>query len=59
MAYVIKKIKIRKATGPDQVAVKMIEAAEDTALDKLSSLLNKVCVTGIILTYSAFLDSKN
>ena len=49
-ASIIKKMKKGKATSPDQVVVKMIEAAGGTALDKFTLLLNKIYVIGTIPT---------
>ncbi|GFS15385.1 hypothetical protein ElyMa_006769600 [Elysia marginata] len=46
----IRKMKADKATGPDGVAVEMIEALEECRVEKLTSLLNKIYVTGEIPT---------
>ncbi|GFR98655.1 LINE-1 retrotransposable element ORF2 protein [Elysia marginata] len=47
---VIKKMKAGKATGPDGVAVEMIEALEEYGVEKLTSLLNEIYDTGEIPT---------
>ncbi|GFR59542.1 hypothetical protein ElyMa_001797200 [Elysia marginata] len=44
----IRKMKAGKATGPDGVAVEMIEALEEYGVEKLTSLLNEIYDTGEI-----------
>ncbi|GFR88239.1 hypothetical protein ElyMa_000765700 [Elysia marginata] len=44
----IRKMKAGKATGPDGVAVEMIEALEEYGVEKLTSLLNDINDTGEI-----------
>ncbi|GFS20164.1 LINE-1 retrotransposable element ORF2 protein [Elysia marginata] len=46
----IRKMKAGKATGPDGVAVEMIEALEEYGVEKLTSLLNEIYDTGEIPT---------
>ncbi|GFS26516.1 LINE-1 retrotransposable element ORF2 protein [Elysia marginata] len=46
----IRKMKAGKATGPDGVAVEMIEALEEYRVEKLTSLLNNIYDTGEIPT---------
>ncbi|GFR87016.1 endonuclease-reverse transcriptase [Elysia marginata] len=46
----IRKMKAGKATGPDGVAVEMIEALEEYGVEKLTSLLNEIYDTGEIST---------
>ncbi|GFR82666.1 hypothetical protein ElyMa_000632200 [Elysia marginata] len=44
----IRKMKAGKATGPDGVAVEMIEALEEYGVEKLTSILNEIYDTGEI-----------
>ena len=44
----LKSMKYGKATGPDNISVEMIEALEDTGINKLESIMNKMYDTGTI-----------
>ena len=44
----LKSMKYGKATGPDNISVEMIEALEDTGINKLESIMNKMYNTGTI-----------
>ena len=43
-----KSMKYEKATGPDDITVKMIEALEDTGINKVEFIMNKMYNTGTI-----------
>ena len=44
----LKSMKNGKATGPDDISVEMIESLEDTGINKLESIMNKMYNTGTI-----------
>ena len=44
--HALKSMKYEKATGPDIVSVKMIEAQEEIEINKMESIVNKMYNTG-------------